>query len=163
MSNSERMIMRVILVSCGALSLALGVSGAGGCASSRSGEHAVKNPVRYFEIPVTDMDRAMRFYASVFGVDFERTPIDGNDMALFPFDAAASGITGALAKGESYKPGRQGVRIYFSVDDIDTTLARANAAGGRTLYPKTSIGELGWVAEFEDSEGNCIAIHADAD
>lgn len=122
----------------------------------------MKNPVRYFEIPVNDMERAMRFYASVLGVEFQLASIDGNDMALFPFESSASGISGALAKGGSYVPGRQGVRIYFSVDDVDTTLVRAHAAGGRTLYPKTSIGELGWVAEFEDSEGNCIAIHADA-
>lgn len=157
------MIMRVVVVACSVIVLAAGVGTTIGCAVSRPTERAVKNPVRYFEIPVTDMERAMRFYASVLRVDFERTAIDGNDMALFPFDAGASGITGALAKGESYTPGRQGVRIYFSVDDIDETLARAQSAGGRVLYPKTSIGELGWVAEFEDSEGNCIAIHADAD
>lgn len=154
------MIWRVVLV---ALAVLVGVGGVSGCSALRSMERVVKNPVRYFEIPVSDMDRAMRFYASVFGADFERTQIDGNDMALFPFDATASGITGALAKGESYVPGRQGVRVYFSVTDIDATLAAARTAGGRVLYPKTSIGELGWVAEFEDSEGNCIAIHADAE
>lgn len=152
--------MRVMLVAMLTVVVSAGLLG---CATARPVEGAVKNPVRYFEIPVVDMERAMRFYASVFGVDFERTPIDGNDMALFPFDAGASGITGALAKGESYVPGRQGVRIYFSVDDIDVTLARVSGAGGKMLYPKTSIGELGWVAEFEDSEGNCIAIHADSD
>ncbi len=152
--------MRVMLM---AMLAAVVSAGLLGCATARPKESAVKNPVRYFEIPVVDMERAMRFYASVFGVDFERTPIDGNDMALFPFDAGASGITGALAKGESYVAGRQGVRIYFSVDDIDVTLARVSDAGGKLLYPKTSIGELGWVAEFEDSEGNCIAIHADSD
>lgn len=155
------MIARVFVTL--AVVVATGVGGVSGCASTRPVEGVVKNPVRYFEIPVSDMDRAMRFYASVFGADFERTQIDGNDMALFPFDAKASGITGALAKGDSYVPGRQGVRVYFSVADIDATLAAARTAGGRVLYPKTSIGELGWVAEFEDSEGNCIAIHADAD
>jgi hypothetical protein len=79
-------------------------------------------------------------------------------MALFPFDKDAPGITGALAHGDSYQPGRQGVRIYFTVQDIDATLRRAVEAGGKVLYPKTSIGEHGFVAEFEDSEGNCIAI-----
>jgi predicted enzyme related to lactoylglutathione lyase len=42
----------------------------------------------------------------------------------------------------------------------DATLARAVAAGGSVLYPKTAIGTLGFVAEFEDSEGNCIALHS---
>lgn len=71
------------------------------------------NLVCYFEIPVSDLDRAVAFYRAVFGCDFERVAIDGNEMALFPSDAAASGASGALARGDSYVPGRQGVRGYF--------------------------------------------------
>ncbi len=120
------------------------------------------NPVSYFEIPVTDMKRAMAFYERVLLTDFEVTQIDGHPMALFPFDKRAPGITGALASGPSYEPGRQGVRIYFTVSDIDATLRRAVEAGGVVLYPKTSIGEHGFVAEFQDSEGNTIAIRTPA-
>lgn len=116
------------------------------------------NPVNYFEIPVADIARAMRFYERVLLVDFELTEIDGHPMALFPYRKDTPGITGALAQGDSYLPGRQGIRIYFTVADIEATLRRALDAGGQILYPKTSIGEHGWVAEFEDSEGNCIAI-----
>ncbi|MDX1991000.1 MAG: VOC family protein [bacterium] len=117
-----------------------------------------QNPVRYFEIPVEDLDRAIAFYSAVFGYTFEQADIDGNAMALFPQFESMPGITGALAKGDSYVPGKQGARVYFATDSIDETLARAEAVGGRVLYPKTSIGENGWVAEFEDSEGNCIAL-----
>ena len=42
---------------------------------------------------------------------------------------------------------------------LEATLDKAVEAGGRVIYPRTAIGELGWVAEFEDSEGNCIALH----
>lgn len=115
----------------------------------------------YFEIPVADLDRAVRFYSEVLGVSLTRTDIDGNLMALFPADAER-GIPGALAQGESYVPGRQGTRLYFRTDNLEATLQRAVALGARVLYPKTSIGELGWVAEFEDSEGNCIALHSEA-
>jgi predicted enzyme related to lactoylglutathione lyase len=80
---------------------------------------------------------------------------------LFPADRAALGVSGALAKGESYVPGKQGVRVYFNTLSIDDTLRRVELAGGRVLYPKTSLGEAGWVAEFEDSEGNCIALHSE--
>ncbi len=118
------------------------------------------NPVNYFEIPVVDMARAMHFYERVLLMDFELTEIDGHSMALFPYQKDAPGITGALALGDSYHPGRQGVRIYFTVTDIEATLRRAVEAGGKVLYPKTSIGEHGWVAEFEDSEGNCIAVRS---
>ena len=119
----------------------------------------MKNPVCYFEIPVTDLERAIAFYKAVFDYQFERVNIDGNEMALFPAFDKASGITGALAKGESYIPGKQGARIYFSVVSIEETLHKAKLTGGKVLYPKTSVGEYGSVAEFEDSEGNCIALH----
>jgi len=119
-----------------------------------------KNPVGYFEIPVNDLDRAIRFYTEVFGYEFERTSVDSNEMAWFPINEAASGISGALAKGESYVPSTKGTLVYFNTDNIDQVLSRVNSNGGKTLYPKTSIGELGWVAEFEDSEGNRIALYS---
>jgi predicted enzyme related to lactoylglutathione lyase len=120
----------------------------------------MKNPVGYFEIPVNDLDRAISFYGKVFGYDFERVIIDGSEMAWFPNDPGAPGISGALAKGDSYIPTTEGTLVYFSTDNIDDTLSKANANGGKTLYPKTSIGDMGWAAEFEDSEGNRIALHS---
>lgn len=119
------------------------------------------NPLTYFEIPVTDMGRAVDFYTAVFGYPLERTTIDGYEMALFPFRDGAGGISGALAKGDVYVPSKTGVVIYFSVDDIDATLLRATTNGGATLYPKKPIGDLGHVAEIEDSEGNRIALHSE--
>jgi predicted enzyme related to lactoylglutathione lyase len=107
-----------------------------------------------------DLNRAVEFYISVFGFEFDRSILDGNEMAFFPFYEGESGITGALAKGESYVSGKQGVRIYFSSDNIEETLRKVLQAGGKILYPMTSIGEWGSVAEFEDSEGNCIALHS---
>jgi predicted enzyme related to lactoylglutathione lyase len=121
-------------------------------------EPRVQPLVAYFEIPVTDLDRAERFYTAVFGYAFQRAEIDGHPMALFPDSTHPGRITGALVLGESYTPGRAGARLYFAVERIDAVLARALEHGGRTLYPKTDIGENGFVAEFEDSEGNCIAL-----
>jgi predicted enzyme related to lactoylglutathione lyase len=117
--------------------------------------------VCYFEIPVADLERAMRFYSAVFQIELEPANVDGHPMAYFPVTDAANRITGALAQGDSYEPHHGGPRVYFKTEDIEATLARAVEAGGRVLYPVKSIGELGWVAEFEDSEGNCIALHAD--
>lgn len=105
------------------------------------------------------MDRAVAFYSRTFGVTFERQNIDGNDMALFPYQIGGEGATGALAKGESYQPSLKGTRVYFSTTDIDSTLKNAIGAGGKLIYPKTDTGDYGFVAEFEDSEGNCIALH----
>ncbi|ASZ10209.1 VOC family protein [Chitinophaga pendula] len=118
-----------------------------------------QHPVVYFEIPVTNMERAVQFYTAVFEFTFERTYIDNNEMALFPLNDTHPGITGGLAKGEIYQPTHNGTLIYFHSDNISQTLERAVTAGGKVLYPKTSNGDLGYVAEFEDSEGNRIALH----
>lgn len=114
--------------------------------------------VYYFEIPVNNLGRAMTFYRAVLGCEFDRVDVDGNQMANFPSLKEGSRASGALVKGDSYIPGTQGVRVYFDTESIDETLTNVVTAGGKVLYPKTSIGELGWVAEFEDSEGNCIAL-----
>ena len=116
------------------------------------------NPVVYFEIPVIDIDRATKFYSTVFNFKFDTTIIDNNKMALFPFTEEKSGISGALAKGEIYKPTKDGVLIYFNTANIDETLRLANVNGGQILYPKTDNG-IGLVAEFEDTEGNRIALY----
>lgn len=118
-----------------------------------------QNPVSYFEIPVTDMARAIAFYEDTFLVSLQRTHIDGHEMALFPSEESGQGISGALAKGDSYLPGKSGPRIYFFVDNIDEVLQRLGAQNRKIAYPKTLVGEL-WVAEFIDSEGNQIALSA---
>jgi predicted enzyme related to lactoylglutathione lyase len=115
------------------------------------------NPIAYVEIPVTDMDRAVAFYTAVFGTDFERQVIDGYEMALFPASDGA-GATAALAKGDVYRPSKEGAIVYFRVGDIRATVARAEAAGGAVLYPVKDVGEFGLVGEIEDSEGNRIAL-----
>jgi len=117
------------------------------------------NPVVYFEIPVEDLDRAITFYSAIFNFEFKKTRIDGNEMALFPFDSDVLGISGALAKGEIYQPTKQGVLIYFKTENIDEVLELVVKNSGQILYPKTSNGDLGFVAEFKDSEGNRIALH----
>lgn len=117
------------------------------------------NPVVYFEIPVSDLERAIAFYEAVFMVEFEREIVDGNEMAFFPMNEKDGGISGALVKGEVYIPTINGVIIYFRTDSIDETLERAVQHGSEVLYPKTSVGKLGYVAEFKDSEGNRIALY----
>ena len=111
----------------------------------------------YVEIPVDDMQRAMQFYGAVFDIQFSSTIIDNIEMALFPFEEDAAGITGALAKGDIYKPTVDGVLIYLHTHDIDQTLDRVIEHGGSILYPKTDNG-IGLVAEFQDVEGNRIAL-----
>lgn len=123
----------------------------------------MSNPVLHFEIPVTDMGRAVAFYEDVFSVELTRQRVDGYHMAFFPRNGERAGASGALALGDVYRPSKEGTIVYFDVLDIDATLARATARGAEVLYEKKDIGEAGFVAEFEDSEGNRIALSQAAD
>jgi predicted enzyme related to lactoylglutathione lyase len=117
------------------------------------------NPVVYFEIPVLDLDRACDFYSKVFEATFTRDVVDGYQMALFEPTEDSAEATGALVVGDVYIPSHQGCFLYFGVESIDETVARALGLGGSLLYPKKSTGEQGFVAEIQDSEGNRIALH----
>ena len=118
------------------------------------------NPVGWFEIPATDLNRAKRFYEAVFEVELTLTTMGPAEMAWFPTVENAIGASGTLLKSEGYTPSHDGTLIYFTAPDIEGTLARVNANGGKTLIPKTSIGEYGFIAHFEDSEGNRLALHS---
>lgn len=131
---------------------------AGEAPTSPKEQNSVTNPVVHFEIPVTDMDRAVAFYEAVFGYRLTREEVDGYEMAFFPRADGKAGASGALARGDVYRPSHDGPILYFDVPDIDAVIARAGARGSRVLYPKKDIGAAGFVAEIADSEGNRIAL-----
>ena len=117
------------------------------------------NPVVYFEIPALDLDRACDFYSKVFDTTLTQDVVDGYQMAFFESSDVSFGASGALVVGDVYRPSHQGCFLYFGVESIDETVARALEHGGSVLYPKKSNGDLGFVAEIEDTEGNRIALH----
>jgi hypothetical protein len=118
------------------------------------------NPVGWFEIPVTDMDRAVAFYENVFGFQLNRNQMGDLLMAWFPMEDGVYGSTGTLAQGEHYTPSTDGTVVYLHVDSIETALERIEKNGGKTIVPKTGIGEHGFIAHFLDCEGNRVALHA---
>jgi len=95
---------------------------------------AAANPVYHFEISVTDMDRAVRFYQSVFGYELSRQTVDGYEIAFFPRADGEPGSSGALAKGNVYVPSTSGAIIYFDVADIDPVLERAVAQSRKCSF-----------------------------
>lgn len=108
----------------------------------------------WFDIPVSDMTRAITFYESVTLQKLRRMPVgEDKETALFETD-------GCLFRAPEDKPSHYGSRVYFEADSgIDDWLSRVEAAGGKTLVPKTLIGpELGFYAYFEDTEGNRVGL-----
>ncbi|MCA9837353.1 MAG: VOC family protein [Trueperaceae bacterium] len=115
--------------------------------------------INWFEIPVTDMTRATQFYGQIFGITLKADPaMPGYHMAMFP---SQGGVDGALLQGEGYTPSKTGSLVYLNGgEDLAKVLNRVEAAGGKILQPKTSIGENGFMAFFEDTEGNKIGLHS---
>lgn len=117
--------------------------------------------VGWFEIPTADMDRAIKFYETVFNTQLSRNTLGDFDMAWFPWDEEGKGAGGSLVHHEQYQPTEKGVLVYFSSEDVDTELSRIKKAGGKILRPKTQISpDIGYMALFVDSEGNRIALHS---
>lgn len=120
------------------------------------------NPVNWFEIPVTDIDRAVDFYERVLGTTLTRipAPVPGRRLAMFPWEPGAANASGALAEGPGSTPRIDGTLVSFQCEDVADELARVEAAGGKVLLPKTSIGEYGFIGHFVDTEGNRVGLHS---
>lgn len=118
------------------------------------------NPVGWFEIYVKDMDRAKKFYETVFGVKLERVPANELEMWVFPGECEGLGATGALCKMDGKDPGHGGVIIYFSCEDCKLTGAKVFRAGGEIHLPKMAIGDRGSISLVIDTEGNMIGLHS---
>jgi predicted enzyme related to lactoylglutathione lyase len=123
-----------------------------------------KNPVGWFEIPVTDMERGIKFYETVFEIKLLRNLPGPLEMAWFPKAESDMGSPGSLVRNaEYYKPSADGVLIYFTAQsgDLSVELGRVEQAGGKILIPRTLISEeTGFMAVIIDTEGNRIALHS---
>lgn len=118
------------------------------------------NPVGWFEIYVEDMARAKAFYGAVFETQFERLNSGDIEMWAFPNDMERYGAGGALVKVQGMSPGGNSIMLYFSCDDCAVEAARAAEHGGKLIREKLSIGEYGFIALIQDSEGNMIGLHS---
>lgn len=117
--------------------------------------------VGWFEIPVSNMDRAKTFYEAVFNVEINVVDFDGMLMGWFPDRGEAHGANGTLIKQETYVPSQEGTLIYFMSENVQIELDKIEDAGGKIYQPKTQISpEHGYMAAFIDTEGNRIALHS---
>jgi predicted enzyme related to lactoylglutathione lyase len=120
------------------------------------------NPVGWFEIYVQDLERARKFYETVFSTRLQKlnAPFPGIELMSFPMNQESYGATGALVKMEGMNPGGNSTIIYFSCQDCAVEQSRAADAGGRIERPKMSIGEYGFISLIYDTEGNMIGLHS---
>ena len=121
-----------------------------------------ENALNWFEISVTDISRAKKFYETIFGIQMEQQEMMGMQMAFFPSEDMNGKFYGSLVHGPIHKPSTEGARIYLNGNpDLSIALARVESAGGKVLMPKTKISDdVGFMAAFSDSEGNGVALHS---
>ena len=81
--------------------------------------------------------------------------------ATFPNNDNEFGINGALVKINEAKPGIGGTLVYFATEDITAELSRVEAAGGKIIRPKLDIGDFGFIALIEDTEGNMVGLRSE--
>jgi predicted enzyme related to lactoylglutathione lyase len=112
--------------------------------------------INWFEIPVSDMDRAAKFYGALLGSELKRGDFFEVPHAFFNNGKDA---IGALVKDPRNAPARSGNVVYFGTPDIEAAIARVRALGAEVLLPKTDIGDPGHIAVLHDSEGNRVGLH----
>ena len=124
---------------------------------------AFKNVINWFEIPSTDLDRASKFYETIFETSLIHMDLPNIRMRMFPLEDMMSGVGGAIVdSGGFHKPSAtDGPLIYLNGDpDVQKVLDRVEAAGGKLVVPKTQISpEYGFMGVFLDTEGNRIGLH----
>ena len=120
------------------------------------------NAVGWFDIYVTDLERAGTFYEAVFGCKLQtiEDPTSETQMLAFSAEMSAYGASGALVKSPHGRPGAGGTMVYFSVEDCSTQEVLVSRAGGVVLRPKFSIGAFGWVTLCLDTEGNQFGLNS---
>lgn len=123
-----------------------------------------KNPFTWVEIYVEDMNRAKHFYETVLEIKLSELPMSENmgeiQMLSFPWTENEKNISGALVKMEDMAPGKGGTVVYFESEDCAVEEKRVEAAGGKVLQAKMSIGEYGFVSMIMDTEGNPVGFHS---
>ncbi len=115
----------------------------------------------WIELPVKDIERALKFYSAVFQLSGIEIRDDGTrkTATLANTDGGAPGLSLTQVAGFNASA-RSGVWLYFGTgEDFDGHVARVRAAGGEIIDAKVSMGEAGSYASFVDTEGNLLSLY----
>jgi hypothetical protein len=100
-----------------------------------------KTNIVWYDIPALDIDRAIRFYSAVLSAPVIKEVIGETPLGWLP--TPDGGRLGCVCVAKGFRPSPDGVMIYLSVN-------------GRLEEAVAAVR-----AEVLDSEGNCIALHAE--
>lgn len=122
------------------------------------------NALNWFEIPVSDFERAKKFYETIFNYQMPENIMGYVRMGFFLYDFQNGKIGGAICQSDMHKPSQEGSLIYLNCQpDLKIVLDKVINAGGKILQEKKKISaeqELGYTAIIIDTEGNKVALHS---
>ena len=120
----------------------------------------MKSFISIFEIPATEISRAVDFYQSILDISIEQMEFSGMKMGLFPIEEQMT--FGVIMQGEGSEPSAKGVTIYLDGgDDLQVILNKVEPKGGQIIVPKTPhADESGYFALFLDTKGNRLGLHS---
>ena len=101
-------------------------------------------PIVYFEIAGADSAQLKTFYSSVFGWSIDSSSTIAAD--------STGGIKGGLRQDPAEKV------LYLGVPDIVEALKQIEAAGGKTVLPRTVVPGVVTFALFTDPAGNRLGL-----
>jgi predicted enzyme related to lactoylglutathione lyase len=118
------------------------------------------------DIPVTNLDRAIKFYSAILGKEVRKMSETGFEYGLLPHEEQnASGClcVDGDSVGNKNEPSETGPLIYLSVEGrLNEAVKAARVNGGKVLQERQQIGPHGVRAIIIDSEGNRLALHSSA-
>lgn len=123
--------------------------------------HTDQHALRWFEIPVLDIERAQRFYETLLDAPMKREQMGTHTLALFR--PGTRGVGGCLVAGNGTPwPASIGSLVYLNAEpSLDAVLSRVEAAGGRVATPKAELPDgMGVFAHITDTEGNRVGLHS---
>lgn len=121
----------------------------------------MKNAINWFNIPISDYDRAKSFYETILDIQLMDFDMDGSKMAFFPADE--DGVGGSLSESQGqFSPlVNDNVSIYLNAPNLQESLNKVDSAGGKLIMDKTMISpDFGFFGLIVDTEGNKIGLHA---
>jgi uncharacterized protein len=116
------------------------------------------DPLLHFEIYATDPDQLQKFYTDVFGWEFKKWEGPMNYWLITAKGEGGLGVDGGMMKREGAAPTTDeqfaGYMCTMGVEDIDATVEKITAAGGKITRPKMAIPGIGWHVYATDPDGN---------
>ncbi len=116
-----------------------------------------KNAIAWFEIPVSNLDNAQKFYESVLQTTMIEQKMGPSVMLIFPVEDMATSISGHLYEGKPAIDG-SGPTIHLTTPaPLEDALERVKSAGGKVISEEVKVPD-GRFFYCQDPDGNSLGL-----